>query len=104
MKKIGMLFFMFFCIGKSLFAGASGFGMQPTSFDGGLEQHGSFLADDLLTSPLLRSMFNVSAVKINNDLVRVCINDQFNECKIVKHDAKVYLETINGRVRFEKND
>ncbi|MDD3266104.1 MAG: hypothetical protein PHC75_02850 [Burkholderiales bacterium] len=104
MNKIFVLFFMSFCIGKSLYAGASGFGVQSTSFDSGLEQHGAFLADDLLTSPLLRSMFNVSAVKINNDLVRVCINDQFSECKIVKSSAKVYLETVNGRVRFEKDE
>ncbi len=104
MKKIFMLFSVLLFIGNSLHVEAGSFGVQTASFDNGLEQHGAFLADDLLTSPLLRSMFNVSAVKINNDLARVCINDQFNECKIVRRDAKVYLETINGRVKFEKND
>lgn len=102
MKKILIRMIIFLCMIKGFYADANELSVQPISFNSGFDQHGSFLADDLLSSPLLRSMFNVSAVKINKDLVRVCINDQFSECKIVKHDAKVYLETSNGRVKFDK--
>jgi hypothetical protein len=75
---------------------------QPVLFDSEIEQHGSFSADDLRTSPLLRSMFNVSVNSTGGDFVRVCISPQ-NDCRVIRHDAKVGLVSTNGRVKFDDN-
>ncbi|RTL01585.1 MAG: hypothetical protein EKK57_03960 [Proteobacteria bacterium] len=73
---------------------------QPVLFDPGMEQHGSFFAEDLRTSPLLRSMFNLSVNDVNSDLVRICITQQ-NDCRVVHRSDKVYLVSRDGRVKFD---
>lgn len=73
---------------------------QPVLFDSGMEQHGSFFAEDLRTSPLLRSMFNLSVNDVNSDLVRICITSQ-NDCRVVHRSDKVYVVSRDGRVKFD---
>ena len=83
-----------------VFAQSNGVISQPVLFDPGIEQHGAFSAEDLRTSPLLRSMFNLSVNDVNSELVRICISPQ-NECRVIKRDEKVYLVSTNGRVKFD---
>lgn len=99
-KKICLLFLSVFCLCSIANADNSNLLAQPVLFDSGMEQHGSFSAEDLRTSPLLRSMFNLSVNDVNGELVRVCINPQ-NECRVMRRDAKVYLVSNNGRVKFD---
>lgn len=73
---------------------------QPILFNGDMEQHGSFIAKDLQTSPLLRSMFNLSVNDVNSELVRICLNPQ-NQCRVIRRDARVNLVVTNGKTRFD---
>ncbi len=66
-----------------------------------MEQHGAFVAGDLLNSPLLRSMFNLNVNNINSEMVRVCLNNHEEQCRVVKKESKVYLVTLNGKVSFD---
>ena len=65
-----------------------------------MDSHGSFIAADLLTSPLLRSMFNLSANSINHDYVRICLIAK-NQCRVVRADAKIFVVSSNGKVSFD---
>ena len=73
---------------------------QPILFSSDMEQHGTFTAEDLRTSPLLRSMFNLSVNEINHDLVRVCLNQQ-DKCRVIRRESKVSLVVVNGKVKFD---
>ncbi len=73
---------------------------QPLLFSGDMDQHGSFIAKDLQTSPLLRSMFNLSVNDVNSELVRICLNPQ-NQCRVIKRDSRVNLVVSKGRTHFD---
>lgn len=75
---------------------------HPVLFSSDMDQHGTFIAGDLLTSPLLRSMFNLGVNEVNRDYVRICINSQ-NTCRVVKKDSRVYLVVSNGKTRFDNS-
>lgn len=73
---------------------------QPIMFSSDMEQHGSFTAEDLRTSPLLRSMFNLSVNDVNQDFVRICINPK-NQCRVIRRETKIGLVASNGQVKFD---
>jgi ribosomal protein L36 len=73
---------------------------SPSLFGSDMDQHGAFVANDLLTSPLLRSMFNLSANDVPPDSVRICLNQQA-KCRVVRRDSKVYVVSINGKSHFD---
>jgi ribosomal protein L36 len=98
-KKL-MLFLAVFSLGLQASVLAENMTVQPSLFNVDMEQHGTFVADDLRSSPLLRAMFNLSVNDINGELVRICVN-QAEQCKVVKRDAKVYLVAANGKVEFD---
>lgn len=76
-------------------------GLQSGSvFDGGLDQHGSFTVNDLQSSPLLKSLFNMSVERTTNHLARVCILPQ-QDCKIVKDSDTINVVNSNGVVKFD---
>ena len=72
----------------------------PLLYSPDMDQHGAFVASDLLTSPLLRSMFNLSVNDVPPDSVRICLNQQ-TKCRVVRRDSKVYLVSSNGKARFD---
>ena len=73
---------------------------QPIMFSSDMEQHGLFTAEDLRTSPLLRSMFNLSVNDVNQDFVRICINPK-NQCRVIRRETKIGLVASNGQVKFD---
>ena len=100
LKKYILLCVAFLGLSCQVFAQTNGVITQPVLFDPGIEQHGAFSAEDLRTSPLLRSMFNLSVNDVNSELVRICISPQ-NDCRVIKRDEKVYLVSTDGRVKFD---
>lgn len=75
-------------------------GQSPSLFGSEMDQHGAFVASDLLTSPLLRSMFDLSANDVPPDSVRICLNQQA-KCRVVRRDSKVYVVSSNGKSHFD---
>lgn len=75
---------------------------RPVLFNSDMDQHGTFIAGDLLTSPLLRSMFDLSVNEVNRDYVRICLNEQ-NSCRVVRRDSRVYLVVSNGKTKFDNS-
>jgi len=75
---------------------------RPVMFNSDMDQHGTFIAGDLLTSPLLRSMFDLSVNEVNRDYVRICLNSQ-NTCRVVRRDSRVYLVVSNGKTKFDNS-
>lgn len=96
-KKITKLIVAMLCYVNIAYATDSV--IPPLGLGGDLVQHGSFSADDLSTSPLLRSMFNLSANDVGDNMIRVCISPQ-NDCKVVRRDATVNVVSDSGRVKF----
>lgn len=78
------------------------FNVPPLLLDNtGFDQHGSFTAEDLQHSPLLRSLFHLSSEQLGNNLARVCIEPS-HQCKIVRNKDVVNVVNSNGIVKFDK--
>ena len=75
---------------------------RPVLFNSDMDQHGTFIASDLLTSPLLRSMFDLSVNEVTRDYVRICLNSQ-NTCRVVRRDSRVYLVVTDGKTKFDNS-